>query len=78
MSTITVDGCDYEVEHTEHGLERIVVWDVDTDLVGDVALDHNLECAFADIGRGGESVNYFEFDAMPTDDIARWIVCTAE
>jgi len=77
---ITVDGIEYEVEHTEHvGYpERIVVWSLDKELIGDVALDHNLEHGEADIGRGAESVNYYDFSEMSPEDIGTWIAAVAE
>ena len=82
---ITVDGIDYEVEHTEAHMgapERIVVWaDSWTPrhvLIGDVSLDHNLEHAEADTGRGAEAVSYFEFKEKTVTDIATWIASVSE
>lgn len=79
---ITVDGHEYEVEHTEAGMgapERIVVWTLDEELVGDVSLDHNHEHAEADVSdRGAEAVGYFEFAAKTPEEIGTWIAAVAE
>lgn len=78
---ITVDGIEYEVERTEAGLgapERIVVWTLDEQLVGDMSLDHNLEHAEADIGRGAEAVGYFEFAQKTPEEIGTWIAAVSE
>lgn len=78
---IIVDGIEYEVEHTEPhlgGPERVVVWTMDEELVGDVSLDHNYESASAMIGRGPEAISYFEFAEKTPEEIGTWIAAVAE
>lgn len=78
---ITVDGHDYEVEHTEPHLgqpERYVVWTLDEQLVGDLVMDHNHEHAEADTGRGAEAVSYFEFFGKTPEEIGTWIASVSE
>jgi hypothetical protein len=81
MKTIIVDGHEFELEHTEASAgnpERVVVWTLDEELVGDVVLDHNLEHAEADLGRGREAVGYFEFKEKTPSEIGEWIASCSE
>jgi len=75
---ITVDGCDYTYMQSTHcNVEEIHVIDVNGEMVGSVDIDHNMEAANVEYVDGNNvSVNYFEFAAMTTPDVAGWIVYT--
>jgi len=74
-TNITVDGIDYEVEHSEDGsLERVVLWANPTFLVADAIINHNVECITVHFHNGEEkrteTYDYWAFANEDSKDVA--------
>ena len=78
---ITVDGINYEIEHTEDSTgdkETIVVWDREQNRIGDIEIDHNLEFAHGDLGHGDEEIDYYDISQRSEEEVGTWIASVAE
>lgn len=78
MNTVTVDGIEYEVEHTEKYAncpERVVVWTMNQGLIGDALVDDNVEQIFVTAGDVECEYSYFEYvGENKVHDLARFII----
>jgi hypothetical protein len=83
MSMITVDGCDYEVEHTSGitNYESIAVWTKDDELLADAVVHHgqefvNVTYHHPEHGDWSTHISYHEYTTP--EELARWLVATYE
>jgi len=87
MPNIQVDGIEYEVEISENfGVDNVVVWDIDENLIADAVVNHNAEHIGVTAADGDNlQYNYFNFEMAQTErghevactELAEWIVSVA-
>lgn len=75
-----IDGCHYEVtDEQEIAQRQVSVYDINGGFVGSVLIDHFREycTVLRNDGDDETSLNYYIFETLSAEEIARWIVGTS-